>query len=156
MHSKMKGALGEAVVAADLIRQEYQVFSEMGDLSKIDLIAVDKGYNLHKIQVKSYTSVNGKVEVFATKSGPNYQFRYEQHQVDVFAVYVLDKKLVLYIAAAELMQQNKSLTIRLEKTKSGQVKGTNSFEKYLDIERALRDYTQDAPPDNAEGAWASS
>lgn len=151
MHSKMKGALGQAAVAADLIRQGYFVFGELGDLSKIDLIAVSEDYNLHKVQVKAITSLNGKVELLATKSGPGYSFKYEQHHADVFAVYVLDRQQVLYVSAHELLQHNKSLTIRLDKTRNSQEKGVNSFEKYLDFERALRDYTRDTLTDKAEG-----
>ena len=151
MHSKMKGALGQVAVAADLIRQGYFVFGELGDLSKIDLIAVGEDYNLHKLQVKAITSLDGTVELLTTKSGPNYRFRYQKHHVDVFAVYVLDRNQVLYVSAQELLQRGRSLTIRLDKTKNGQAKGVNSFEKYLDFEKALRDYTLDAPTDKAVG-----
>jgi len=148
MHAKMKGALGEMTIAADLIRQGYFVFTELGDLSKTDLIAVDAEHNLYKIQVKALTTVSGKVELSAKKSGPNYSFRYHRSQVDVFAILVLDKNIVLYVNADELLQKT-SLSIRIDKTKNSQKKRINDYHKYLDFVGALRDYTQDFPTDKA-------
>jgi len=131
MHSKKKGALGQLAIAADLVSQGFEVFTELGDLSKIDLIAVDSEYRMFKIQVKAITSVSGKVEVLATKSGPGYKFKYKSKQVDVFGIYVLDKNIIMYVQAKEVISQRKSLTIRLTKTKNGQVKGIRYFEQYL-------------------------
>jgi len=151
MHTKAKGTLGELKIAADLVEKGYGVFTELGDLSKIDLIAVSSDYHLHKIQVKCYNSDNGVVKIYATKSGPNYKFRYENHQIDIFAVYVLDRDTILYISANEVLSCNKLLTVRFDEVKNSQTKGVHYFGKYLDIKKALRGHTQDTPPDNAEG-----
>ena len=40
MHTKQSGSLGELKVAADLIARGYAVFTELGDLSKVDLIVL--------------------------------------------------------------------------------------------------------------------
>jgi hypothetical protein len=78
MHSKTKGSIGQLTIAADLLSKGYEVFTELGDNSKIDLIAVSKDYDLIKIQVKCLTPVNGSVKLSCIKSGPNYSFRYER------------------------------------------------------------------------------
>lgn len=122
----------------------YDVFIELGDNSKIDLIAVSSDYDLIKIQVKSYMSKNGSVEISPIKTGPGYKFRYSARHADVYALYVIDEDIVLYISAKELLSKKKSLTIRMTRSKNGQVKGTNSYADYLSLERVLRGHTQDA------------
>lgn len=52
MHSKQLGNLGETIVAASLIKKGYSVFTQLGDLSKIDLLAVGSDFNPIKIQIK--------------------------------------------------------------------------------------------------------
>lgn len=51
LHSKEKGNIGEMAVAKDLLRHRWEVFYELGDLSKVDLIIHRKGILL-RIQVK--------------------------------------------------------------------------------------------------------
>lgn len=53
LHSKAKGALGEIAVAKDLLAQGYQVFVELGDNSKVDLIVLGSDFLPIKVQVKS-------------------------------------------------------------------------------------------------------
>jgi len=149
MHSKLKGTLGELVVASDLVEKGFPIFKEFGDSSRIDLIAlVDK--NLIKIQVKCTFSTDNKVAIDTRKSGPNYSFRYEEGDVDIFALYVKDKKSILYISSKQLLQHPSSMTLRFGKSKNSQIKGINNAEDYIDFKKALRDYTQNIPSDNAE------
>lgn len=44
LHSKTKGVLGEIAVAKDLLAKGYQVFAELGDNSRVDLIVMGKDY----------------------------------------------------------------------------------------------------------------
>jgi hypothetical protein len=137
LHTKEKGLLGELLVASDLISKGFSVFSEFGDNSKIDLIAVDKDYNCFKIQVKSFEARDNKVVVKNTKSGPNYFFKYSKKHFDICAVYVPNYNIILYISAKELLEMNVSLTIRMIATKNNQKTNINYYEKYLCIQDAI-------------------
>ena len=137
LHRKALGALGEARVIEHLIGRGYQVFTEFGDNSKIDLVAVDKDYNLTKVQVKCYHSKDETVSVYTTKSGPNYQFRYEHKHADVYAIYVYDKKILLFISADEVLGNKRSITIRLKAPENNQTKGIKMFNNYTSFEDAL-------------------
>lgn len=139
MHSKMKGSIGELVVATDLLNKGFCVFSELGDLSRIDLIA-ETSTELLRIQVKAATSKNGKIEVDSFKSGPGYSFKYKEKDVDIFAIYCLDTKQLAYISSRELCNCKSTLTLRIELPKNNQTKGVNLFSNFT-WERALRDYT---------------
>ena len=140
MHTKQSGSLGELKVAADLIARGYAVFTELGDLSKVDLIALVDHHPV-KIQVKARTSKHGRVEISKRKSGPNYQFVYQEGEVDVFAIYVLDKDLCLYVNASELLERS-TFSIRLAPARNGQQKKVRAWQAYTDFKRALRGHTQ--------------
>lgn len=144
LHTKQSGNLGELIIAADLTRQGYYVFKELGDICKSDLIVLDKDYVPIKIQVKCLNTVNGAIMLKSSKSGPNYHFRYEIKHADVYAVYVQDKNTILYISNTELLEY-KTLTIRIENTKNNQTKKVNKSENYSDFKRVLRDYTRTIP-----------
>ena len=151
LHNKMKGALGEIAVAKDLLAKGYQVFTEFGDNSRVDLIVMGNDYHPIKVQVKGLQSKHGSVVINATKSGPNYRFRYADHHVDVFAIYVLDKDIIAYIPARMLLAQQKSLTLRIEVAQNNQSQGVHWITEYSEFERALRGQTQRTLPADAEG-----
>lgn len=137
LHKKNKGTLGELLIAADLISKGYSVFTELGDNSKVDLIAIDKNYNLIKIQVKSYTSKKDVVVIHSTKDGPGYHFKYKLHHFDVCAVYVLDYKQILYITSKQLLKKKACLNIRLKPAKNKQKARTHNYQDFLSFEAAL-------------------
>lgn len=132
LHTKRKGIIGELAVAHYLASRDLPVFKELGDLSKIDLIT-EVNNKLIKIQVKTVTSKKGKVEILTYKAGPNYRFHYEKDDVDVFAVYVLDKDILLFVGNEELFKCKSSMTIRLEKTKNNQRRFVRHYTDYLDF-----------------------
>jgi hypothetical protein len=141
LHAKQKGNLGELRVASDLIAQGYYVFKELGDICKADLVVMDEDYKPIKVQVKSREIKNGAISVKSSKSGPNYRFNYEEKHADVYAVYVLEREILLYIHCKELLALD-TLTIRIDESKNNQETGVNPAAKYLDFKRALRDYTR--------------
>jgi hypothetical protein len=151
LHNKTKGALGEIAVAKDLLAKGYQVFAELGDNSRVDLIAMGKNYHPIKIQVKGLHSKHGSVIIHVTKSGPNYRFRYADYHVDVFAIYVLDRDAIPYISARTLLAQHKSLTLRIDAPHNNQTEGVHWFVEFSEFERALRGHTQRTLTVNAEG-----
>jgi hypothetical protein len=139
MHSKLKGNIGELKVAAKLSELGYSVFKELGDLSKIDLI-IEKNYKLIKFQVKAVTSKNGVVHLKSTKSGPNYQFSYNENHVDFFALYLLDLDRIAFIPIKNVIKHD-TTTLRISKTKNNQKKFVKPFEKFECLEEILRDFT---------------
>lgn len=149
MHAKAKGSLGELLVAAKLIEEGCYVFTELGDLSAVDLIALvdDKPV---KIQVKAAMSSKGKVHIRADKAGPNYRFTYTTKMIDVFAILVLDTKQIFFASAIEVLAQN-DFTLRLDKPKNGQKSGIRFGKDYAEFRKALRDCTLRTLTDKAEG-----
>lgn len=135
MHSKQKGMIGETKVAAYLMERGYRVFTEMGDLSRIDLIA-EKDQKLIRFQVKAYTTYRGKVEVKNSKSGPNYSFDYDGNDVDVFAVYVNDKDTIFFVNAKQLCEQKSGMCFRETLPDNGQKKNVRLFDDYT-LDKAM-------------------
>lgn len=150
MHPKQLGNIGELKVATDLASKGYYVFTELGDICKSDLIVMDETYVPIKVQVKCYKTTNGSVAIKSSKSGPNYRFKYQQEHADVYAVYLRDKDLILYISADELLSMN-TLTIRTDLAKNNQITNINWHEDYSDFKRALRGHTCDTQTDLAVG-----
>lgn len=135
MHNKIKGTIGEAKILHDLLEKEFRVFTEFGDLSKIDLIA-EKDNKLFRFQVKAYHSKNGVVNLERRKRGPNYKFVYQEKDVDIFAVYVLDKDLIFYVSSEDLCSAKTQLSFRIDPPKKKQTKNIRYLKDYT-LEKAL-------------------
>lgn len=135
IHSKAKGNIGELIVAAFLSTQGYAIFKEFGDLSKIDLIAEKKRRCL-RIQVKAIASKDDILYVDSRKSGPNYSFRYEEGMLGIFAVYVPDKQIILFIALKDLLKNKTTTSFRFEKPKNNQ-KNYHLVNDYLSLDDAI-------------------
>lgn len=150
LHTKQSGNLGELFVATDLVRQGYYVFKEFGDICKADLIIMDETYLPIKVQVKALTPKFGAVQIKSTKSGPGYHFQYEEKHADIYAIYVQDHEVVLYISNKELLRHG-TLTIRIEASKNNQTQKVNWSADYSDFKKALRDCTCNTLPGKAEG-----
>ena len=88
MHSKRKGNVGQFAVGLELTKLGYSVFTEEGDISKIDVIGEKQG-KLIRIQVKAITPVGGSLICKMVKAGPNYRFSYKKDMFDYFAIYDL-------------------------------------------------------------------
>jgi hypothetical protein len=138
-----KGTLGEIAVYKELLKLGVDVFVELGDDSKVDLVVLDENYVCYKIQIKATYSKNEIVEVYSTKSclNPKYNSMYRIEQIDVFAIYVIDKDIVFYISAKEILNNAKSSKFRLMPSKNGQQLNVRYVKDYLDFKKALRDLT---------------
>lgn len=136
MHSKQYGNLGEISVAKDLISKGYYVFTELGDICKADLIILNEDYTPLKIQVKCLSIKNGKISFSSVKSGPNYSYTYETKHADIYAIYVHEKDIILYLSSEQALLQ-REITIRIEPSKNNQNLNVNWYENYLDFEKAL-------------------
>ena len=130
MHSKRKGNIGQFAVAHKLAEYGFSVFTEEGDISKIDLIA-EKDCEIIRMQVKSITPVNNSLIIKFTKSGPNYHFKYNKNMFDYFAIYDLVNKDI-YLLKNDIMDiNNLTMTIRLKPTKNKQTRHIRYAEEFL-------------------------
>lgn len=136
LHSKTKGMIGEFAVAKELSSQNFSVFKELGDLSKIDLIA-EKNSKITKIQVKAITEKDGKIVVDSRKSGPNYSFKYNDEMVDVFAIYILNHDEIFFVSSKELCEAKSSLVFRWTEPKNNQKEKIRNWKEYKNFEKAI-------------------
>ncbi len=150
LHSKQLGAIGVLRVAAYLMSQGLSVFAELGDLSRVDLIVLFENRPI-KIQVKTRNLKEGKISVDSRKSGPGYHYRYKPEDVDVFAIYIPQRDLILFLNVHRVLKAKGTTVIRVVQPKNRQVKGVHWFENYLEFKQALRDHTQSTRPGDAEG-----
>lgn len=148
-----KGTLGEIAVCKELLKLGYSVFFEFGNSSKVDLIVLDENYQTYKVQVKAVESKKDLIVVYSIKNclNPKYNSTYTTNQVDIFAVYIINKDIVFYVSSKEILQNCKATKFRLSGTKNGQKQNVHYVKDYLNFERALRDYTPHAQTDNAVG-----
>ncbi len=144
LHSKQLGAIGVVRVAAKLMSEGYSVFAEIGDLSRVDLIAL-VDYKAVKIQVKTRNLKNGRITVDSRKSGPSYLYRYTPDDVDVFAIYIPQKDWILFLNVNEILQAKGTFAIRIDQSKNKQQARVHWAEDYFDFKKALRDHTQSTP-----------
>lgn len=136
MHSKTKGMRGEFAVSKYLADNNYPVFKELGDLSKIDLITEVDG-KLIKIQVKAITEKENKIEVHPRKSGPGYEFHYTEEMVDIFAAYILNKDVLFFVSSKEICSNRSSVTFSLQEPKGKNQHKARMVSDYLDFKKAL-------------------
>lgn len=135
MHSKKKGNIGQFGVGLALSKLGYSIFTEEGDISKIDLIA-EKNNNLIRIQCKAITPNNNCLIVPLKKAGPNYQSSYKSNMFDYFGVYDLQDGQVYLIPADVLNSHSKSFNLRKEKSKNNQEQSINYADDYA-VEKVL-------------------
>ncbi len=146
MHSKRKGNIGQIATALFFSKMGYSTFIEQGDISKIDLI-VEKDGKLLRIQCKAVTPKKDKIELYLRKSGPGYQFVYEEKSLDFFALYNLESEELYLVPSAILKRCGVSFSLRLNKSKNNQEKGVSHASSFL-AEEILRDYTIGTPLSN--------
>ena len=135
MHSKRKGNIGQFGIGLELTKLGYSVFTEEGDISKIDIIAEKDGH-LIRIQSKAITPVNNTIELILVKTGPSYKFKYESSSFDYFGVWDLDDHKAYLISADILNKHSKSLKLRKTQAKNNQQKNTHMLSDYA-IEKIL-------------------
>tara|TARA_R110000744_G_scaffold181644_1_gene300800 strand:+ start:64 stop:486 length:423 start_codon:yes stop_codon:yes gene_type:complete len=134
--SKALGSRGELLAAADLIDKGYNVFTEMGDNSPIDLIAVNPDdHSVIKLQVKTATVKDGKVHVYGTVATRSYSRTYDKDDFDYFIVVVPERDIIMYIPIEDVLLKGKSsvMSIRIDEAKNNQTKRVNHYSDYLEF-----------------------
>lgn len=139
MHKKLKGNIAETAVTLSLMLCGCKVFRELGDLSRIDLIAEFEG-KIYTIQVKGITPKNGVIPVMVRKSGPGYKFYYKIGDCDLFAIYNLETKEIALIPLKTLLVNKVQVALRVSETKNNQKSGVRWFKDFTDIPAILRNY----------------
>lgn len=137
MHSKRKGNIGQFGIGLELAKLGYSVFTEEGDISKIDIIA-EKNGNLIRIQSKGITPNGNCLELKLIKSGPNYKFKYETGAFDYFGIWDLEEHKAYLIPATVLESHNNSFKLRKVPAKNNQKSSVHLAEDYR-IEKVLLD-----------------
>ena len=135
MHSKKKGNIGQFAIALSLSKLGYSVFTEEGDISKIDIIA-EKNNQLIKIQCKAITPENGCLRLSLKKSGPNYKFKYTCDMFDFFGICDLEDHQTYLIPSNILKKNNHCLTLRKTIPKNNQKEKIHMASDFL-IEKIL-------------------
>ncbi len=136
-HSKQKGNLGFSATIKELHRLGINVFSEIGDLSRIDIIAeVEK--TLLTIQVKYATEKKSSVELPLRKCGPNgYKYVYDSSDVDIFSVYLPIKDKVIFIPSSLACKNKSSFIIRFEDTQHKNQFGVHYIKEFDNLKSVL-------------------
>jgi len=119
MNSKRKGNIGEMAVALELAKHEYSVFTEQGDISRIDIIA-EKNGKVIRIQCKAITPKNGRLQLELIQKTNVYSYTYEIKDFDYFAVIDLNT-MKMYLVPSEIALKNKTIfTLRVDAPKKKQ------------------------------------
>jgi hypothetical protein len=135
MHSKRKGNIGQFAIGLALAKLGYSVFTEEGDISKIDIIG-EKDGKLIRIQVKAITPVDNTLTVPLKKSGPNYSFKYKVDSFDFFGIVDLEDGSVYLVSSKVLNDHSSSFKLRKIPTKNNQTSDVNMACDY-EIEKVL-------------------
>jgi len=135
MRSKRKGNIGQFAVGLALTKLGYSVFTEEGDISKIDIIA-EKDGKLLKFQSKAITPIDNKLQLHLKKSGPNYKFSYQQGIFDYFAIYDLEDGNIYLVPDSVLSENSHTFSLRKKPPKNNQASGIHIASDYL-IEKIL-------------------
>jgi hypothetical protein len=142
MHSKSKGNIGEAAAILAFTKMGYNVFKELGDLSRIDLI-IEKQHTCWRIQCKAIMPRNGGVQIKFSKSGPNYRFSYKENDFDIMTIYNLANGELAYLPATIIREQS-NITLRvIEAANEGGTYPIRYFSDYINFYKCLEKLEND-------------
>jgi len=137
IHSKHKGNLGSSATIKELHKLKYAVFTELGDLSKVDLIAEKSGKTI-RIQVKYVDDSDGLARLYVIKKGPNgYRYKYKSSDIDLFSVYLPKRDKVIFIPSKIACKCKSQYTIRLKPCKNNQSSKINDVSQFEDLQKIL-------------------
>lgn len=113
MNSKAKGEISEAVIVAELLKQEYSVSIPFGNNQRYDLL-VDDGEKIERAQCKTGRIRNGCV-LFSTSSTNGFTGAktHYQDQIEAFFVYCPDNEKIYKVPIEKTPKT--SMQLRIEK-----------------------------------------
>jgi hypothetical protein len=128
VENKIKGRLGELAVTQDLIINDYVVFEEVTDTSKIDLVAY-KDEKFYRIQVKSVCKKNNNAYYFNTIKKNGDKHWYKNGELDLWACYGIEDDCVAWLNEEEALSKN-GWVFRNEPSKNNQTKNVKYFKDF--------------------------
>lgn len=136
MNPVEKGDLGEIAVIKELMNQNFAVFPQMGNSSRVDLICMGADERLWKVQVKCTSSNNGVARLTLRKNtlNPKYNYHYKPSDVDVYALYIQDTDVVVFVSSSLIFKDSDRRTnfsIRISPPKNKQEAKLNWYTDFL-------------------------
>jgi hypothetical protein len=130
MHTKLKGDIGELMVAQNLLENGWHVAFPYGENLKYDLVAEKEGI-FRRIQVKTVNPRDGALKINCRSSNNWSVYYYSTIDFETLAAVDLQNRNVYYIPSARM---HKSLIIiRIDKSKNGQQKGINFANEFTNL-----------------------
>lgn len=132
MTSKEKGNLGLVKAIAKFIELGYEVFTEVGDNSDIDLIAIKEDKTL-KLQAKTTEKVNNGTMTWAIvknrMNSKGYHKTFYNNKIDGYVLCCLKNNYIGYMPFNDLTNKY-IITFRLDKPKNNQLKNVKFAKDY--------------------------
>ncbi len=123
MNSNQTGALVEAVIALEAIRQGVEVFKPLSEHSRADLV-FGTGSRLFRVQCKSARKSGEVVCIGLTGSwhGPRGYVRtkYESHEIDLIAAHCVELDRSFLIPFDRVAEGKSGIQLRLSPPRNGQ------------------------------------
>lgn len=106
---KVLGTIGELIVSKTLLGMKFEVFRDITDISKADLVTWKRGKFL-RVQVKFYGRSEKKLHLNREKVISRKKYLYTKKDVDVIAYYFSDRDFVVF-ADIEAFGKKKNMTV---------------------------------------------
>lgn len=134
MNTKHLGTIGEITVTQQAMLRGYTVARVVGDNARYDLV-IDVGGVLKRVQVKTVSPRNGKLEtplttVYIDVTGTRKTNQYTKSEFDWLAI-VDAITLMVYVVEFESIVGSKTFTLRVDPTKSNQTNKINWATDYV-------------------------
>lgn len=126
--SKQVGTVGELAVTIDLLNMGYDVYTSVGDCTKIDLIAI-KNNVIHRHQVKTFSkTTSGVICIEASKVISRKKIKYDFDDFDYLTIFAKDRNLIAYVPMTYI--HGRAISLRFNPP----LRNVKSFHKFEDYE----------------------
>ena len=130
MHSKLKGDIGELIVATELLKSGWNISFPYGENLKYDIISEKAGV-MKRIQVKSVFPKDGVLQINC-RSSNNWSVRsYSAKDFEVLVAVDLRSQKVYFIPVNKI--RKRQFNIRIKSTKNGQKKNINFADNFQNM-----------------------
>lgn len=136
MTTKQIGNIGEIKTIAKFVELGIPVYLPFGDNEKADIVA-EFGGKLNRIQVKTSCKAEDGKMVFSIVSSTVHRQNgvkhiYTNDEIDYFALYNIERDVVLLISVNEPELPKSSITVRYTRPK-----GTNQYKLFMEEDYLL-------------------
>lgn len=130
MHTKLKGDIGELLVAKRLLEKGWNISFPYGENLRYDLIAERKGI-MKRVQVKAVKPKNNVLQINCRSSNNWSVHNYKVTDFEVLAVADLDSNNVYFIPSKKI--RHRLISLRLKAAKNSQSKKINFAEDFVNF-----------------------